>query len=181
VAVVCKSPTAIITCIFELKLIQYARDMSNVIELELPRISAKPKEYSKTLLFLGNFAIATWIALGAVACWFFTPLVGWLFLVLALLLVFGVLRRLGCNSCYYCRACTMGFGKLADLFFGEGYMAGVNSSRVLRLVFVYGFLGIVPIGLLAVSVMQEIAILKIVVLALLLLFLFYSITRKKLQ
>jgi len=32
----------------------------------------------------------------------------------------------------------MGFGKLADLFFGSGYMAGVNSSVGLKVVFVYG-------------------------------------------
>jgi hypothetical protein len=119
--------------------------------------------------------------LGAISCWFFNPLVGWLFLVLALVLVFVILRRLGCNSCYYCKTCTMGFGKLSDLFFGTGTMAGVNSSVRLRLVFVYGLLSIVPLAFLAVSIMQEFAASKIVALLLLLILLFYSGTRRKSQ
>ena len=73
----------------------------------------------------------------------------------------------------------MGFGKLADLFFGHGYMAGVNSSLSLKIFFVYGLLGIVPIVFLSVSIMQEFAAAKIAVLALLLLLLFYSGSRRK--
>lgn len=73
----------------------------------------------------------------------------------------------------------MGFGKLADLFFGDGYMAGVNSSVRLKLVFAYGLLGIIPIAFLAVSIMQEFAASKLVVLVFLMLLLFYSGTRKK--
>jgi len=75
----------------------------------------------------------------------------------------------------------MGFGKLSDLFFGNGYMAGVNSSGGLKLAFVYVLLGLVPITFLTVSIMQEFAASKIVVLMFLLLLLFYSGTRKKSQ
>jgi hypothetical protein len=50
---------------------------------------------------------------------------------------------------------------------------------MLKLVFVYGLLGIVPIIFLAVSVIQEFAAYKIVVLVFLLLLLFYSGSRKK--
>jgi len=142
-------------------------------------ISVESKAYSRVLLVFGNVLIVLWIALGAVACWFFNAVVGWFFLVLALMLIFGVLRKLGCNSCYYCKACTMGFGKLADLFFGDGYMAGVSSSGRLKFVFVYGLLGVVPMAFLVVSVMQEFAVPKIVVLGFLLLFLLYSGSRKK--
>ena len=73
----------------------------------------------------------------------------------------------------------MGFGKLSDLFFGSGYIAGVNSSGGLKLVFVYGLLGLVPIAFLTVSIIQEFVASKIVVLMFLLLLLFYSGTRKK--
>jgi hypothetical protein len=100
--------------------------------MELKTISSEAKAYSKGLLTVGNLAIVLWIMLGAVACWFFTPLIGLLFLVAAVALIFAILRRMGCSSCYYCKSCTMGFGKLADLFFGEGYMAGVNSSLTLK-------------------------------------------------
>ena len=147
--------------------------------MELKPVSNEAKEYSKALLTLGNLAIALWIVLSAVACWFFNQIFGWLFLVSAFILVFAVLRRLGCSSCYYCKTCTMGFGKLADLFFGSGYMAGVNSSLSLKIVFVYGLLGMVPIAFLAFSIMQEPVATKIAVLVLILLLLFYSGSRKK--
>jgi hypothetical protein len=146
---------------------------------ELKTISKDVKEYSKSLLIFGNLGIALWIVISAIACWFFNPLLGWFFLIFAFVLVFAVLRRLGCSSCYYCKSCTMGFGKLADLFFGSGYMAGVNSSFGLKIVFVYGLLGIVPIVFLAFSIMQGFAVTKIAVLAFLLLLLLYSGIRKK--
>jgi hypothetical protein len=149
--------------------------------MELKPISKDVKEHSKSLLVLGNLAIALWIVISAIACWFFNPLLGWFFLVSAFVMVFVILRRLGCNSCYYCKSCTMGFGKLADLFFGRGYMAGVNSSIKLKIVFVYGLLGLVPMVFLAVSIMQEFAISKIEVLAFLLFLLLYSGTRKEPQ
>jgi len=145
----------------------------------LKTISKDVKEYSKSLLILGNLGIALWIVISAIACWFFNPLLGWFFLIFAFVLVFAVLRRLGCSSCYYCKSCTMGFGKLADLFFGSGRMAGVNSSVGLKIVFVYGLLGIVPIVFLAFSILQGFAVTKIAVLAFLLLLLLYSGIRKK--
>jgi hypothetical protein len=147
--------------------------------MELKPISNEAKAYSKRLLTAGNLAIALWIMLDAVACWFFNPILGWVFLIAAFGLIFVILRRLGCSSCYYCKSCTMGFGKLADLFFGQGYMAGINSSLTLKIIFVYGLLGIVPIAFLAVSILQGFAVTKIAVLALLLLLLFYSGSRRK--
>ena len=74
----------------------------------------------------------------------------------------------------------MGFGKLADLFFGRGYMVGVNSSLALKVIFT-ALLGIVPLVFLTVSILQEFAVTKIAVLAALLLLLFYSGSRKKPQ
>ena len=142
--------------------------------LELNTISNEAKTYSKTLLTVGNLEIVLWIILGAVACWFFNTLLGVLFLVSAVALIFAILRRMGCSSCYYCKSCTIGFGKLADLFFGEGYMAGVTSSLTLKIIFVYILLGLIPIAFVTVSIIQEFAVTKIAVLALLLVLLFYS-------
>jgi hypothetical protein len=147
--------------------------------MELETISSEAKAYSKALLTGGNLGIVLWIGLSAVACWFFNQIIGWLYLVSALVLIFAILRRLGCSSCYYCKSCTMGFGKLSDLFFGSGSMAGVNSSLTLKIIFVYISLGVVPIAFLAFSLMQEFAVTKIGVLAVLLLFLFYSGSRRK--
>jgi len=142
--------------------------------MELKPISNEAKEYSKALLTVGNLAIALWIVLSTVACWFFNPIMGWLFLVSAFILIFAILRRLGCSSCYYCKTCTMGFGKIADLFFGSGYMAGVNSSLTLKIIFVYILLGVIPIAFITVSIIQEFVTTKIAVLMLLLVLLFYS-------
>jgi hypothetical protein len=142
-------------------------------------ISQEAKGYSKSLLVLGNLSIALWIVVSSVACWYFNPLLGWAFLISAFVLIFAILRRLGCNSCYYCKSCTMGFGKLSDLFFGSGRMAGVNSSRGLKIVFGYGLLGIFPIVFLGLSIMDEFAAAKIAVLALLLVILLFSGIRSK--
>ena len=146
---------------------------------ELKPISDEAKAYSKRLLTAGNLGIVLWILIDAVACWFFNPILGWVFLIAAFGLIFVILRRLGCSSCYYCKSCTMGFGKLADLFFGQGYMAGVNSSLTLKIIFVYGLLGFVPLAFLTVSIIQEFTVTKIAVLALLLILLSYSGSRRK--
>jgi hypothetical protein len=146
---------------------------------ELENISEEAKAYSKSLLVLGNLGIALWIVVSSIACWFFNPILGWLFLIFAFGLIFAILRRLGCNSCYYCKSCTMGFGKLADLFFGSGRMAGVNSSRGYKVFFAYGLLGLVPLVFLVVSITQELAATKIAVLALLLVILIYSSIPRK--
>ena len=145
---------------------------------ELKPISSEARAYSKNFLTLGNLAIALWIMLSAVACWFFNQILGFLFLISALFMIFAILRRLGCASCYYCKSCTMGFGKLADLFFGEGYMAGVKSSLTLKIIFVYILLGVIPIAFITVSVLQDFAATKIAVLALLLVLLLYSGSRR---
>ena len=141
--------------------------------MELNSISDEAKEYSKSLLTIDNLAIVLWIMLGTVACGFFNFILGWLFLILAFASVFLILRKLGCSSCYYCKSCTMGFGKIADLFFGDGYITGVNSSLTLKIIFVYILIGAIPIAFIIISILQEFAASKIAVLALLLYF--YSI------
>jgi hypothetical protein len=146
---------------------------------ELENIGEEAKGYSKSLLVLGNLGIALWIVVGSTACWFFNPLLGWAFLIFAFVLIFAILRRLGCSACYYCKSCTMGFGKLADLFFGSGRIAGVNSSRGYKVFFAYGLLGVVPIVFLVVSITQGFAATKIAVLVLLLVLLLYSGIRRK--
>jgi hypothetical protein len=146
--------------------------------MELNIISNETKTYSKTLLAVGNLGIVLWIMLSAFACWVFNSLFGLLFLVSAIALTFAILRRMGCSSCYYCKTCTMGFGKLADFFFGQGCMAGVKSSLNLKIIYVYILLGVIPIAFLMVSIIQDFAVTKIAVLASLLVLLFYSASRR---
>ena len=90
------------------------------------------KDYSKTELIFGNLAIILWIGLGALSCALFYPLTTVLFFGLAAFLVFYELGKHGCVTCYYCKTCTIGIGKLPELFFRETGTANVNR-RALRL------------------------------------------------
>ena len=146
--------------------------------MELNVISNEARTYSKMLLAVGNLWIVLWIMMRAFACGFFKSLLGLVFFVSAVALIFAVLRRMGCSPCYCYKTCAMDFSKLADLFFGQGCMAGVKSSLILTVTFVYILLGINPIAFLTVSIIQEFAVTKIAVLALLLALLFYSISRR---
>ncbi len=121
--------------------------------------------YSNKELYLGNFAIAVWILLGAAACALFYPLAALLFVALAAYLVFYELGKHGCVTCYFCKTCTIGMGKLPDLFFRKAGTANVNRRALRLFPFVYLLLGAVPTVLLVVSLLQEATVYKAVLLA----------------
>jgi hypothetical protein len=137
---------------------------------------SEPKiEVSKAFIVSGNLAVFLWIILGLVACWLFSPTAGWGFLIFASFSVYLVLRRLMCNTCYYCKSCTKGFGKLALLFFGKGHILGLGKGAELGyLVFIYGLLSVLPSVLLVFSLNQEFTVVKVLLLAMLLLISLYS-------
>ena len=138
------------------------------------------KEYSKFELYFGNLAIILWIALGAFSCWFFYPLSAIGFFALASFLVFFELGKHGCLTCYYCKTCTIGMGKLPELFFAKAGTANVNKKAMKLFPFIYLLMSLLPIALSIISILQSIAISKIVVLAGLLMFSFYSgLVRRK--
>jgi hypothetical protein len=83
------------------------------------------RAYSSTELYLGNLTIVLWIILGAVSCALFYPLAAFLFFALTAYLVFYELGKHGCVTCYYCKTCTIGMGKLPELFFRK---AGIAKS-----------------------------------------------------
>lgn len=124
-----------------------------------------------------------WIALGAVACWFLYPLVAWLYLVFAIIMVFVVLRKMVCANCYYYdKWCCIGWGKLSALFFKKGEIENFPKSIGIKIApLFYGLLTLIPIIFIVISIIQGFTISKILVLILLLLISFYSgmISRKK--
>ena len=132
--------------------------------------STKRKEYSKSELVFGNLAIVLWIGLGAVSCGLFYPLASLAFIALAAFLIFFELGKHGCITCYYCRTCTIGMGKLPELFFKRGGTANVNRNALRLFPFVYVLLSIVPIFLVAFSAVQEMGVYKIALLVALLIF-----------
>ena len=132
--------------------------------------------YKQTLLVLGNVAILVWIIIATIATWFFFQAAAWVFLLLVSAMVYLLLRRVGCNSCAYCKTCTTGFGRLGAWFFGKRELKDLKNKTALAfVVFIYCLLSPISIGFLTVSLIQEFDVSKIVVLLFLLTISFYSL------
>lgn len=139
--------------------------------------------YAKIDIILGNLLMLLWITIGTIACWFLRPLIAWIYLFFAILMVFVILRRMVCPNCYYYgKWCSMGWGKLSALFFKKGDIEDFSTSLGIKLApITYGLLTIIPLILIIISFFKGFSIFKAVVLILLLLVSFYSgaISRKK--
>lgn len=141
------------------------------------------EQYPWATVIISNLIMLVWIALGTVACYFFNHVVAWIFLGVALLLVFIVLRRLVCTNCYYYgKWCSTGWGKLSALLFKQGNIEAFNDSIGVTLApWIYGLLTLVPLVLGTISAVQRFSAIKPVILAAVLFIGFYSgaVRRKK--
>jgi len=138
------------------------------------------RDYSKTELIFGNLTIVLWIGLGPLSCALFYPLAAILFFGLEVFLVFYKLGKHGCVTCYFCKTCTIGIGKLPDLFFKQAGTANVNQRALKLFPLVYLLLSALPIALLLVSLFQGITVYALVLLAATLAFSVYTgIIRRK--
>jgi hypothetical protein len=127
-----------------------------------PTVSEEKLEFTRPLLIYGNLALLAWIFLAFAALWFYNPLYSWLFLLFTTASVYLILRRLGCSSCYYCKSCTSGFGRLSGAFFGTGYTKkGSVGNRHGLIAFIYFLLAPLPMAALASSIFQEFSVLKL--------------------
>jgi hypothetical protein len=147
-----------------------------------PMVQRQKREYSKTELVLGNGAIFVWILVGAASCWLFSPLATIAFLALASFLVFYELGKKGCVSCFLCKTCTIGMGKLPDLFFTKTTLENLNINRkaVKLFPFVYLCLSVVPIVFTAVSMLMHYSIYSVMILIVLIGFsVFTGVIRRK--
>lgn len=133
-------------------------------------------EFPKPLAVFGNLAVAVWIALDSIAFWLFDPIAGIVFLLAALIAVYGVLKFLGCmRPCYNCKKCTFGMGRIAALFFGKRSLKDYKETYGLpTAIFFYVLLGPFPAAFLIVSLVQAFEVAKIVVLVCLVIFSLYS-------
>ncbi len=134
----------------------------------------KTKDYSKSELVFGNLAIILWISLGAVACGIFYPWAALGYFAVLAFLIFYEIGKHGCVTCYYCKTCTIGMGKLPEFFFKKEGTANVNQRAQRLFPLVYGLLSLVPIGLFAFSIFQEFLFYKAVLLAGVLAFSLYT-------
>ena len=100
------------------------------------------------------------------AFWLYNQLAGWLFLVAALIGIYGILKFIGClRPCHQCKKCTYGFGRLAALYFGKRSLKDYKQTYgIATAIFFYVLLGPFPAAVLLISTFQAFSILKTVVL-----------------
>ncbi len=122
-------------------------------------------EFSRRLLIGGNLLVLAWILLAFLSVLFYNQWAGWLLFLFDAFMVYAILRRLGCSSCYACKTCTSGFGRIAGAFYGTGTTkVGSVGNRKGLLAFIYVLLFPLPAGLLGASLMQEFTLVKVLVL-----------------
>jgi hypothetical protein len=103
-------------------------------------------QVSKPQLLAGNLLALAWILLGTVGCWLINPLYGALFLGFSAFAVYGIVRRMTCNSCYYCKSCTKGLAKTSVLFLGVTRIPGLGKGTIIALnAVIYVALTLIPV------------------------------------
>lgn len=117
----------------------------------------------------GNFIALIWILIGTVACWLVNPWIGGFFLAFSTFSVYIIIRRLLCNSCYYCKSCTKGLAKLSILFLGANNVPGLGNGTINGMaIFIYTVLTIIPTIILLYALTPSFDALKIILLTCLL-------------
>jgi hypothetical protein len=108
--------------------------------------------------------------------WLFNWAAGLVFLFVAVVGIYGVLKFLGClRPCYNCKKCTFGMGRLAALYFGNRSLKDYKHTYgIVVAIFFYALLGPFPVAVLLISSIQEFTVIKIVVFACLLAISLYS-------
>lgn len=115
---------------------------------------------------LGNIAVAFWIILDITAFVLYNLAAGFVFLLVALIGVYGILKFLGCmRPCHECKKCTFGLGRLSALYFGKRSLKDYKQTYGIAVaIFFYALIGPFPAAVLLVSTAQEFTTIKIVVL-----------------
>lgn len=132
------------------------------------------KDYSMAELIFGNLAIILWIVLGSLSCALLVPLTAFLFFGATAFLVFYELGKHGCVSCFYCKTCTIGMGKLPGLFFRAEGLVNVNRRALKLFPLVYLLLSVLPIAVVAFSFLQGVTVYKATLLVSVLAFSVYT-------
>ena len=134
-------------------------------------------EFTRPLLVFGNLGLLAWVFLAFFGIFFYNQVYGWLYLVVEVAIIYLILRRLGCSSCYKCKTCTSGFGRLAGAFFGKGYIKKESvGNRVGIIVFIYFLLLPIPAAALFFLLSEAFTFPRVLVLACLLSIAIYSLS-----
>jgi hypothetical protein len=149
----------------------------NLQDKRSPNVTEEKLEFARPLLVLGNLGLLAWVFLAFFGIWFYNQIYGWAYLLLEAIVIYLILRRLGCSSCYKCKTCSSGFGRLAGTFFGKGFTKKESRGNRLGLIFfVYFLLFPLPTAILSLSLLQNFSFLKVLVLICLLAVTAYSLT-----
>jgi hypothetical protein len=134
-------------------------------------------EFTRQQLILGNLGLLAWVFLAFFSVFFYSQLYGWLYLAALAVIIYLILRRLGCSSCYRCKTCTSGFGRLSGVFFGKGFIKKESvGNRIGLIAFIYFLLLPLPVAFLSLSLYDSISIFKLFVLVSILAVAAYSLS-----
>lgn len=121
---------------------------------------------TKATILGGNLLAIAWMLLGTVGCYLINPLYGYGFLMFSFIAIYAIIRRMMCNSCYYCKSCTKGLAKLSILMRGGNNIPGSSKGSIAGMtVFAFVVLAVIPGWLLTNSLLQGYDTLKLAVLA----------------
>jgi hypothetical protein len=138
--------------------------------------NGRPIFFPKNLVIFGNLALFVWIILDTVAFLLFDITVGIVFLLVTLILIYGLLNILGClRPCYNCIKCTHGMGRLAALYFGRRIFKDYKYNYKLpTAIFFSLYVGAFPAAFALYSAITDFTIIKAAVFVALLAFTIYS-------
>jgi len=138
--------------------------------------NGRPIFFPKNLVIFGNLVLFVWIILDTVAFLLFDITVGIVFLLVTLILIYGLLNILGClRPCYNCIKCTHGMGRLAALYFGRRIFKDYKYNYKLpTAIFFSLYVGAFPAAFALYSAITDFTIIKAAVFVALLAFTIYS-------
>jgi hypothetical protein len=132
-------------------------------------------EFNRKFLVGGNLGLLAWVFLAFFSVLFYNQIAGWIYLLLLAFLIYAILRRIGCSSCYQCKTCTSGFGRLAGAFFGRGFIKKESvGNRLGFIIFIYALLFPLPLAILALSLSNMFSFEQITLLICILIVALYS-------
>lgn len=140
-------------------------------------MTEKKLKFTRQPLILGNLTLLGWLTLAFLSIFLLNQIISYLYLLLSAFIIYAILRRLGCSSCYMCKTCTSGFGRLAGVFFGKGFIKKESvGNRKGIIAFIYFLLFPLPTAVLASVLWSNFSYIGLTVLACLLAVAIYSLT-----
>ncbi len=121
-------------------------------------------------VILANIFVFVWLALGVYAIWLVVPVLAAVWAVYLAVMFLFVMRASFCTKCrYYGKRCSMGWGWYSSKLFSKGKeedFPGCFGAKFAP--FLWMGTCVIPVLILAVSLVLEFTILKVVLLVLLL-------------